>query len=67
VRPYDLALVRMGLHEHDAALDQLESAFDEGGNWLNYLRLDPAFAELHGRPRFTTLLQRIAAGSENRS
>jgi TolB-like protein/tetratricopeptide (TPR) repeat protein len=67
VRPYDLALVRMGLHEHDAALDQLERAFDEGGNWLNYLRLDPAFAELRGQPRFTTLLQRIAVGSENRS
>jgi TolB-like protein/tetratricopeptide (TPR) repeat protein len=67
VRPYDLALVRMGLHEHDAALDLLERAFDEGGNWLNYLRLDPAFVELRGHPRCTTLLRRVADGPENRS
>src|SRR5262245_1626414 len=67
VRPYDLALVRMGLHEHDAALDLLERAFDEGGNWLNYLRLDPAFAELQGHPRFTALLQRVASRTENQS
>jgi tetratricopeptide (TPR) repeat protein len=63
VRPYELALVHMGLHEHDAALDQLDRAFDEGGNWLNYLRLDPAFAELRGYPRFTTLLRRVAGGT----
>jgi TolB-like protein/tetratricopeptide (TPR) repeat protein len=60
VRPYDLALVHMGLHEHDGALDLLERAFAEGGNWLNYLRLDPAFADLRGHPRFTTLLRRVA-------
>ena len=62
VRPYDMALVCMGLNEHDAALDQLERAFDEGGNWLNYLRLDPAFTDLRGHRRFTTLLSRVAGG-----
>jgi tetratricopeptide (TPR) repeat protein len=67
VRPYDLALVHMGLHEHDAALDSLETAFAEGGNWLNYLRLDPAFADLRSHPRFSTLLQRVSGGLGNRS
>jgi hypothetical protein len=49
----------MGLHEHDAALEQLEKAFEDGGNWLNYVRLDPAFG-LRDHPRFAALLQRLA-------
>jgi hypothetical protein len=57
----------MGLHEHDAALDLLETAFADGGNWLNYLRLDPAFADLRSHPRFSTLLQRVSGGLGNRS
>jgi TolB-like protein/predicted Ser/Thr protein kinase len=60
VRPYDVALVHMGLHEHDAAIEQLEKAFEDGGNWLNYVRLDPAFAGLSDHPRFAALLHRLA-------
>ena len=60
VRPYDVALVHMGLHDHDAALEQLEKAFEDGGNWLNYVRLDPAFAGLRDHPRFAALLRRLA-------
>jgi serine/threonine protein kinase/tetratricopeptide (TPR) repeat protein len=63
VRPYDVALVHMGLQEHDAALEQLERACGEGGNWLNYLWLDPAFAALRDHPRFTALLRQVADGS----
>ena len=60
VRPYDVALVHMGLHEHDAALEQLEKAFEDGGNWLNYVHLDPAFVGLKDHPRFAALLRRLA-------
>ena len=60
VRPYDVALVHMGLHEHDTALEQLEKAFEDGGNWLNYLHLDPAFAGLKDHPRFAAMLRRLA-------
>ena len=63
MRPYDAALVYMGLNDHDAALEQLEKAFGEGGNWLNYLQLDPAFVALRDHPRFSALLRRVAEGT----
>jgi len=63
VRPYDVALVHMGLHEPDAALAQLERACNEGGNWLNYLWLDPAFAALRDHRGFTALVRRVADGA----
>ena len=60
VRSYDVALVHMGQHDHDAALEQLEQAFEDGGNWLNYVHLDPAFVGLKDHPRFAALLRRLA-------
>jgi len=58
VRPVDVARVHLGLGERDAALEELEKALHEGGNWLNYLHLDPGFAELRGSARFASLLER---------
>jgi len=60
VRPFDRALVHIGLGEPDAALDWLDRAFEDGGNWLNYLHLDPAFARLRPDPRFESLVRRVA-------
>lgn len=56
VRPYDRAKVLSRLGEYEQALDQLDLALAEGGNWLNYLRVDPSVDPLRGQPRFEALL-----------
>ncbi len=60
VRPFDLALIHLGLGEKDRAIEWLEAAYREGGNWMNYLRVEPQFDRLRGDPRFADLLRRIA-------
>ncbi len=56
VRPYDRAKVLIALGEPDAALAELELALAEGGNWLNYLRVDRAMDALRDDDRFCRLL-----------
>jgi len=56
VRPYDRAKILARLGDHDAALDQLDLALAEGGNWLNYLRVDPAVDPLRGNERFEAIV-----------
>jgi TolB-like protein/Flp pilus assembly protein TadD len=59
VRPYETALIHTALGETEPALDDLERAYRERGNWLNYLGVDPAFDSLRREPRFRKLLQRV--------
>jgi len=60
VPPLQHAIVQVGLGERGAALDWLEKAFEEGGNWLNYLHLEPAFADLREEAGFASLVRRVA-------
>jgi adenylate cyclase len=59
VSPIDVALVHLGLGEIDAALDELERAFEEKDAALVYLRTNPGLAALRSEPRFQDLLKRI--------
>jgi serine/threonine protein kinase len=59
VPPSNLALVHLGLGEHDKALDRLEEAADARDLLLTFLTVEPRWAGLAGHPRFTTLLDRI--------
>ena len=46
---------------HPVVCAPVPKAFEDGGNWLNYVRLDPALrAGLRNHPRFAALLQRLA-------
>ena len=63
VRPYDTALIHTALGETERALDDLERAYRERGNWLNYLRVDPAFDALRGEERFRGLLEKVFANA----
>jgi hypothetical protein len=54
-----LALLSTGLDQTEAALTQLEQAYQERSYRLIYLKVDPAFDRLRANPRFAQLLQRI--------
>jgi tetratricopeptide (TPR) repeat protein len=66
---YPLALVHVGLGEHDSAFGQLEQAFNERCESLVWLRVDPRLAALRDDSRFRALEQRLSdegASSEGR-
>ena len=56
---FDLAMVHLGLGEHEQALDHLERAYDERSTWLVYLNVDPRFAPLYAEPRFQALRRKM--------
>lgn len=55
---FDLAVVYLGLGKHELALDLLENAAEHRDFRVRLLGQEPMFRELHGKPRFTALLQR---------
>ena len=59
VDPFNVALVHMGLGDHDAALDELERCASDGSvqNWI--LAPEPFFDPLRDNPRFGGLLRRL--------
>jgi tetratricopeptide (TPR) repeat protein len=59
VRPYDVALVPWGCTSTTLRSNSSKRRLRRR-NWLNYVRLDPAFAGLRDHPRFAALLQRLA-------
>jgi TolB-like protein/Tfp pilus assembly protein PilF len=67
VSPYYRALAALGMGRTEAALDLLESAFDERSPWLVCLAVEPAIDPLRSDPRCRKLLEGVgltrAAGS----
>ncbi|HEV3471440.1 MAG TPA: hypothetical protein VG148_19090 [Pyrinomonadaceae bacterium] len=59
VPAYYTAIIRLGLGEHDRALDWLARAFEERTGFLAFLRVEPMFDPLRDDPRFKELEQRI--------
>ena len=59
VSPIDIALVHVGLGETEAALDELERAFEAKDAALVYLRTQPGFASLRSEARFQDILKRM--------
>ena len=53
-----LAMGHMGLGDHEKAVDALTAAVDMHDSWMpSYMHVEPAFAPLHGHPRFQALLE----------
>ena len=60
VSSYDLAVIRAGLDEPDAAVELLEQGYRERTHWMALLQVDPRLASLRGHPRFDRLLRSMA-------
>ena len=60
VSPQNLALVHIGLGEHERALDLLERAFEERDVRLVFLKVAPIYDPLRRYPRFQRLLERMS-------
>ena len=56
---WDLAGTYTGLKDYDTAFTQLEAADRYSAVELIWLNVDYRFRDLHGDPRFTSLLQRL--------
>ncbi|HJQ34550.1 MAG TPA: hypothetical protein VJ866_20385 [Pyrinomonadaceae bacterium] len=61
VPSYYFALVRLGLGEHEGALQHLGRAFEERAGFLAYLRVEPMFDPLRADPRFRDFERRLGA------
>ena len=59
VLPFNLALVYLGLGDHERALDNLERALDADSQMLGWLGLDAIFDPLRSEPRFEALLREL--------
>jgi serine/threonine-protein kinase len=59
VAPDHIALVYIGLGEHDKAFEWLDKALDERVWYLVYLNADPMFEPLRSDPRFARLVAKV--------
>ncbi|HZP94064.1 MAG TPA: protein kinase [Burkholderiales bacterium] len=57
VEAYDLALVRLALGDHAAALRLLRETIDERSSWAIYLAVDPRLQPLSREPEFAEILR----------
>ena len=58
VSPKELALVYVGLHDPDRALDYLEKAYKEREGVVSDLVVDPRFVSISRSPRFQAILRK---------
>ena len=59
VRPFNLALVYLGLGERERALDNLEQAYEADSQFLMWLKEDHIFDPLRTEPRFVALMKKM--------
>jgi tetratricopeptide (TPR) repeat protein len=59
VSPYFLALIYVGLGDHDRALASLEAAFQERHPYLVFMKVEPVFDSLRSDVRFAALQKRV--------
>ncbi len=59
---YWRALLYLSLNKKEEALRWLEQSFEErDGSNINWIKVDPLLASLHGDPRFEALVQKVVA------
>jgi serine/threonine-protein kinase len=56
---YTIAVVNVGLGNHDEALRWLEKTYEQNSGWVRYLKVDTRLDPLRSDPRFTALIEKI--------
>jgi len=59
VLPFNLAIVYLGLGDHQRALDYLERAHAADSQWMGWLNKDRMFDPLRSEPRFMALMKKL--------
>jgi DNA-binding winged helix-turn-helix (wHTH) protein/TolB-like protein/Tfp pilus assembly protein PilF len=59
VSPFSKAIARIGLGETDAAMDELEKAYDERSDTMAIIGIYPLLDSLRANPRFVKLEQQV--------
>jgi tetratricopeptide (TPR) repeat protein len=57
--PYRLAAVYLALGEKDQAIHWLKKDYQDRGNWMNQLKVDPVMDPLRSDPRFEELMRQM--------
>jgi len=56
---YQLALIHLGLGNHEKALNYLEKAFAERGSYIFYLKVEPYLDPLRSHPKFERMIKEM--------
>jgi TolB-like protein/DNA-binding winged helix-turn-helix (wHTH) protein/Flp pilus assembly protein TadD len=59
VSSYGLAQIYAALGDRKNALSSLQSAYDEGAVWMQYLKVDPTLDSLNSQPQFHDLVRQM--------
>jgi hypothetical protein len=59
VSRFNLALVYLGMGDHERAMDCLEQAYSAHSMWLSLLKMDRIFDPLRKAPRFIALMKKL--------
>jgi len=58
-RPYEVALIHVGLGERDLAFEWLEKAREQSAPPMTWVKVEPRLESLRSDPRFRALVQRL--------
>ena len=59
VTPYGVGRIYAALGQTEEAFRWLETAYEQRGNWMVFLKVDPVFDDLRSDPRFQDLMRRM--------
>jgi adenylate cyclase len=62
---YSMVVIYLGLGKLEPALDLLEKLYEEGNDWLVWLKVSPELKVLRNHPRFKDLLSRVGFSSDD--
>jgi hypothetical protein len=54
-----MLLIHLGLGPEERVFDLLEQLYEEGNDWLVWLKVSPELKNLRNHPRFKNLLMRL--------
>jgi DNA-binding winged helix-turn-helix (wHTH) protein/tetratricopeptide (TPR) repeat protein len=62
---YSMMVIYLGLGQLEPALDLLDKLYEEGNDWLVWLKVSPELKILRNHPRFKELLKQVGFSSDD--